>query len=107
MPVDIDLDKLGRSQFMAGAVGALITALRFTPGASWWERLLNTGSGLAMAIYLTPMVAEWWNITSQKYISGVAFAIGMLGVTILAAGLKAIKELPAAQIISGWISKKG
>ena len=32
--MEIDLERIARSPFVIGAVGALITAVKFTPGAS-------------------------------------------------------------------------
>ena len=36
--MDFDPDRIVRSPFTVGAIGALITAVKFTPGATWRER---------------------------------------------------------------------
>jgi hypothetical protein len=41
--MDFDPDHIVRSPFSVGAVGALITAVKFTPSASWAERAFNVG----------------------------------------------------------------
>lgn len=40
-----DIERIARSPFTVGAVGALITAVKFTPGASWGERAFNVLAG--------------------------------------------------------------
>ena len=105
--MELDLERLARSPWAAGAVGAMVTAMRFTPGASWPERAVNVACGSAAAGYLTPALAAWWNIQQAHYVSAAAFAIGLLGMAITAAAITAIKDLPAAKIISGWIERRG
>lgn len=101
-----DVDKLARSPFAAGVAGSLV-ALRFAPGASWGERALNVLAGSITAAYVSPALAEWLRITSPGLQSGLAFLLGLFGLSLAAAGLQAIRETPLGQVLTGWISRKG
>lgn len=105
--MDIDIDRIGRSNFVVGAVGALITAMKFTPGASLPERITTVLAGSSMAGYLTPALVQWLGMPSAGYASAAAFLIGLLGMSLAAAALAAIKETPLGQILAGWLGRKG
>lgn len=104
--MELDLDKVGRNPFMAGALGALAT-LRFAPGASWWERATNVLAGSVCAGYCAPALAEWWSIASPCMHSALAFGVGMFGLSLAAAITQGIRDTRVGEIISGWISRKG
>ena len=104
--MEIDPEKIARSPFTVGAVGALITAVKFTPGASWPERGFNVLAGAAAAGYVTPALVEWLGMTSPTYASGAAFVLGLVGMSLASAMLQAIKDTPLGQIITGWISRR-
>jgi hypothetical protein len=105
--MDFDLDRIARSPFTVGAVGALITAVKFTPGASWGERTFNVLAGSAAAGFITPALVEWLNMKSPSYASGAAFLFGLVGMSLAAALLQAIKDTPFGQILTGWLTRKG
>lgn len=104
MNVD-DLERLVRSPFVTGALGGLVTALRFMPGASWGERAVNVGAGSLTAGYLSPALIQFLQLESG-YAYGAAFVVGMLGLSVVAALLQGLKELKLAEIISGWLSRR-
>lgn len=104
--MDIDPDRIARSPFTVGAIGALITAVKFTPGATWPERGFNVLAGSAAAGFLTPPVTAWLNFQEQHYISGAAFLFGLVGMSLASAVLNGIKETPVGQIITGWLSRR-
>lgn len=105
--MDIDPERFVRSPFTVGAIGALITAVKFTPGASWWERGFNVLAGSAAAGFLTPALIEWLHMTAQAYASGAAFLLGLVGMSLAAAALQAIKDTPLGQIATGWLARRG
>lgn len=105
--MDLDPDRIARSPFTAGAIGALITAVKFTPGANWAERGFNVLAGSAAAGFVTPALVEWLKMTSQSYISGAAFVLGLVFMSLAAAALQAIKDTPLGQIATGWLSRRG
>lgn len=99
--------KIAGSPFAIGALGAVITAIKFTPGASVPERIVNVVSGSAFAGFLTPVLVEWLHMSSPAYSSGAAFLLGLVGMSLAAAVLGAIRELPLTKIIAGWLSRPG
>lgn len=105
--MEIDPDRIVRSPFAVGAIGALITAVKFTPGATWIERGFNVVAGSAAAGFITPALIEWLNMKSPAYASGAAFLFGLVGMSLAAALLQGIRDTPLGQIITGWLSRKG
>lgn len=104
--MEIDPREALRSPFLAGAVGALITAVKFTPGANWCERLFNASSGTALAVIVAPALVEWLHLTSPTYLSATAFFLGLLGMSLAAALMQALKDTPFGQILAGWITRR-
>jgi len=101
--MDLDPERIGdvaRSPFAIGAIGALITAVRFMPGAAWPERIFSIFAGSAAAGFVTPALVEWLHMTSAAYASGAAFVCGLLGMSLIAALLQAVKETQLAKIVS-------
>lgn len=105
--MDLDPNHIARSPFTVGAVGALITAVKFTPGASWGERAFNVLAGSSAAGFVTPALIEWLNMKSAAYASGAAFLFGLVGMSLCAALLQGIKDTPLGQILTGWLSRRG
>lgn len=103
--MDFDPERLARSPFAIGAIGALITAVKFTPGASWLERSFNVIAGAAAAGYISPALVEWIGMSSPSYLSGAAFLVGMVGMSLASAMLQAIKETPFGAILVSWLSR--
>ena len=104
--MDIDLHKLATSPEGAGLLGALV-GLRFAPGLSWLERLGNTITGLGCASFIAPAAGEMFKANSPTMIGFLAFILGMFGMSVAAAIAQAIRDLKLAEIIAGWISRKG
>lgn len=103
----MNFDKIADSPFLVGAVGAIITAVKFTPGATLPERAVNVVAGSAFAGFVTPALVEWLHMSSPAYSSGAAFLMGLVGMSLAAAALGAIRELPLTKIIAGWLSRPG
>src|SRR5574337_438364 len=80
-------EKIAGSPFAIGALGAVITAIKFTPGASLPERIVNVVSGSAFAGFVTPALVEWLHMSSPAYSSGAAFLMGLVGMSLAAAML--------------------
>ncbi len=104
--MELDPDRLARSPFLIGGLGALVTAIRFTPGASWPERAANVIAGALATGYCTPALAAWLQIKEPQYENALAFVLGLLAMSLLAAGLQAVKETPFGQILASWLTRK-
>jgi hypothetical protein len=102
-----DLERVARSPFTIGAIGAAISSSpRFLPGATWLERLSNVAAGALTAGYLTPAVTTWVGLERGGMGDGAAFVIGAFGMSLMAALLQAIKETAFGQILTGWLSRR-
>lgn len=104
--MDFDPERLASNPFFAGLVGAAITAWKFLPGAGWPERIANACAGSAAAGYLAAPICEYFKVTSTNAISGTAFLLGLLGMSLLAAVLSAVRETKWAEIVTGWLTRK-
>ena len=102
--MDIDPERLVRSPFLIGALGALV-ALRGTPGVSWWERVVNVLSGALIAGYGAPGLCEFFTLTTPGLQGAMAFAAGLFGMNLVAAGVAWIKELKLSDVLP-WVRRK-
>ncbi len=102
----VDLDHAPSSSVLASILGALVTSLRFTPGAGLTERISNALAGSAGAIYATPALVQWLSIKSQAYENGLAFALGLFAMSLMAALTQAIKETQWGQVLTAWLQKR-
>ena len=103
--MDFDHDKIWRSPFIVGALGALV-ALKGTPGVSWWERLVNVVSGALIAGYGSPAVCEWFALTSPSMQGAMAFAAGLFGMNFIAMVVGWTKTLQLSDFLP-WVKGKG
>lgn len=99
----MDAEKITSNPFAVGALGALVTALKFTPGAAWWERLVNVLAGSAMAGFLSPALVHWLGLDAPHYASGAAFLVGLLGMSLAAAALEWVRDGGARRMVESWL----
>lgn len=104
--MDLNPEAIAKSPFTIGALGALVTAAKFTPGASWWERGINVVGGSLAAGFVTPALTEYLKMTSHAYIGGASFFVGLLGMSLVAAFFQMVRDVQWAQIVSGWIARR-
>lgn len=104
--MDFDPEHIAKSPFTIGAAGALVTAAKFTPGASWLERAVNVVAGSLAAGFITPALTEYLRMTSAAYIGGAAFFVGLLGMSLVAAFFQTVRDVHWAEIVASWISRR-
>lgn len=94
------------SPFFVGLIGALV-GLKFSPGSGLLQRLTNVMCGAAIAGYCAQPLGDWLRLDKHSDVLGVAFVCGILGLSIIAAAVRAIGELKIAEIVTGWLSRRG
>ena len=99
--MDFDHEKLWRSPFIIGALGAVV-ALRGTPGDTWGTRLINVLSGALIAGYGSPAVCEFFALTSPSMQGAMAFASGLFGMNVVAMVVGWCKTLQLADFLP-WV----
>lgn len=104
--MDVDPQRFIAHPLTAG-VGGAIVGLRFAPGGTWIERLGNTIAGVSCAWWISPALSEILVLTSPAQVSALSFAIGMFGMSLVAAILEAVKTMKWAEIIASWLIRKG
>lgn len=98
------LEDIASSPFAIGALGSVV-ALKFAPGLSWLERATNVGSGALIAGYGAPAVNEYLRVTTPGLVSGCAFILGLVGMSLVASVLQAVRDLKLGDIVS-WITRR-
>lgn len=104
--MEFDFEKAVRSPWAAGVLGSVVS-LRWVPGITMVGRMFHVGSGTACAGFVAPALAEWLQVASVAVQSGLAFAVGLFGLSLAAAATEAIKAVGWADVIKGWVSRKG
>lgn len=102
----MSIEDVVKSPFAVGAVGAAVAALKATPGASVWEKSVNVISGAAMSGILTPPLTDYLRMDAESYRNGAAFMLGLLGMSLVAALLGAMKETKWGDVLSSWLSRR-
>ena len=104
-PPDIDVHAILAHPATAGIAGSLV-GLRVAPGATWRERIANVACGALIAGYVGPAVAEWLAIATPTGQSVLGFGLGLAGLTLADVGLRAVRELRLADVLSSWITRR-
>lgn len=99
-----DIDKVIRSPWVAGGLGALV-GLRGAPGDTWFERFFNVACGSLIAGFSTPAVAEYFAIATPTMQGAVSFALGLFGMNIVAQLTTWIKVLNLSDVVP-WFRRK-
>ena len=105
MPPDIDLSRATHHPLTPGLVGALI-GLRWAPGATWVQRVVNVVSGSAISAYMGPVVAEWLSLTSPAMQSGLGFALGLFGISVATVAMEGLRTLKLGEIAADWLRRR-
>lgn len=87
---------LTKGATIGGFFGALVS-LKFIEGLFWWQRIPTVFAGMMAAAYCTPLVMEMFTI-SVKTEAAIAFLIGVFGMSLMGAVVKALPELSTAAI---------
>jgi precorrin-3B methylase len=90
--------------FAVAACGALV-GLKVTPGISAWVRASNVVSGLLTGGFVAPGLSDWLHLPNLANL--FAFAIGLLGMSFIAAVYAGFAKIDIAAIVTGWISRRG
>lgn len=85
---------LQKASMIGGFFGAMVS-LKFIEGLNIWQRGTTVFAGTFASAYVTPIVVEWLAI-SAKMEGGAAFLIGLFGMSMAGAVMKAIPEVVEA-----------
>jgi hypothetical protein len=102
----MDWDKVFQSDFAVGFLGACIS-LRWVPGKTYKERLFHLLSGATCASIFTPALLEWLIVPQGSIRFALAFAVGVFGVSLVAAIHTVIQEVKWKEIVRSWLKRKG
>lgn len=102
--MDIDPDRVLRSPFLIGALGALV-ALKGAPGETWAARIFNILSGALLAGFAAPAIAEFFSLPSPAMQGAMSFAVGLFGMNFVATASVWIKHLHISDVLP-WLRRK-
>lgn len=89
--------------FIAGFIGAVISLKYISGCEKSWQKMVMAFSGAFAANYCTELVMAW--LETGKGEAGIAFAIGLFGMSLAAALMDSIARLDLADVIKGRIGK--
>lgn len=81
---------------LPGAVGSAIALKFLGDGLNWWQKGSSFAVGLSCAIYVSPIVINWFALTGEQTHSGIEFLVGLFA---LATCREVFKEINEADII--------
>lgn len=87
-----------------GAVGSALALKFLGEGINAWQKVTSFCVGLASAVYVGPLLIEWFSIAGAKTQSGLEFLIGLFA---LAVCRELFKEINEADIIGSFKRKFG
>lgn len=100
-----ELAQLIASPFFVGAAGALVS-LKYVVALGWWRHVTNWAAGTLVAGYCAPPLSDWLKLDGKSDALGVAFVLGLVGLSIIAAVHKAISEVNLTGILTDWLSRR-
>lgn len=104
MAIDFDPSSLSKSPILASALGSLV-GMRFAPGSSLGGRALNCIGGFASAVYGTQMLVWFLKVDHVGAIAGLSFAVGVLGMVVLDALVKGLRETKFGDFFNGLLQR--
>lgn len=101
---DIDPARIASHPAAAGVAGALL-GLKWAPGTSLADKLINVIGGTALAGWGGPALAELWRLTPAQ-ISLAGLVLGLFGISLADAVMRAIKAIDLARIAESWTTRR-
>ena len=92
------------SILIAGAAGSML-AIWHNPGLSRIQICGIGIGGLLCSMYLTSPVLSFFKLSGDEYEHGVAFIVGLFGMSLIGAITEGLKKLDLAAIIKGRFGK--
>lgn len=88
----MNIELLVTSPFVVGVAGSVVS-LKFVPkDTTFFSRLANLLCGSLIAGYFAQPLSDWLQLVKQSDVLGVAFALGLLGLSIIAAVFRAVED---------------
>lgn len=106
--LDAFLESIGvaKASAIGGAVGALIS-LKFADGLKLGGKLFMFFCGISLASFTTPVAAHYFSVGVNFY-GGIGLLIGLFGMALVAALMRAIEEAWATvrDAVKEWLKSK-
>ena len=101
------LNAIGTSLPVAtgGFIGALLSMRFLGPSASILFRMVMVVCGFSASVILTPLAVYLLGIHEINVMSGVAFILGLYGMSLVSEGNELIKSGALRETINGWFRK--
>jgi hypothetical protein len=87
-----------------GFIGGVVS-LRFFNEQTIFQRIMTVLGGWVCAAFTTDPVLAYFSLSEKSWNNGVAFFIGLFGMSLIAAVMIAIKGVQWVDIITGWVKK--
>ena len=67
---------------LPGAMGAVVALKFLGEGLNWWQKLSSFLAGLVCAVYVAPVVIDWFDISGVRITAGIEFLVGLFSLAI-------------------------
>ena len=95
-----------KAVIVAGFFGALVSLSFVREASTWCGKVTLVACGFAGACYGAPALAEWMDVGTRVE-NGLAFAMGLLFMSLAGAIVGAIKDAKLGEAITTWFRKPG
>lgn len=68
---------------LPGAMGAVVALKFLGDGLNWWQKLSSFSAGLLCAVYVAPVVIDWFDISGVRITAGIEFLVGLFSLAIV------------------------
>lgn len=102
--MDIDVDKAAATPWVASFVGMLM-GLRFVPGESWGERLMNGVIMFGTGIIIGGGIAEYLELKRVMTIASVVLTTAAFSIVVFQLGVQALRATSWGKILEERVRK--
>lgn len=92
-------------QTIVAAILGALTSLLFNRGAQLARRAGLVAGGVCVAFYTADPAVAWVGLP-DRYVSPVGFLIGLFGIQIVEAVMRAIGQADLWSVLRDWISRR-
>ena len=108
MSLEFDPDKAASiisHPLVASPLGALVS-LKFVPGTTILDKLINFASGASISWFGAPFLADWFSLSKPSSIGFLSFMSGMVGLIVVSMAIETFRNIKWAEVAQSFLSRK-
>ena len=108
MSLEFDPDKAASiisHPLVASPLGALVS-LKFVPGTTILDKLINFASGASISWFGAPFLADWFSLSKPSSIGFLSFMSGMVGLIVVSMCIETFRNIKWVDIAQAFLQRK-